>query len=111
VLALARKNARVNPVACPLLFRARLPREAAFDLVVANLEPRVLVAEAGRIASAARGARWLLVTGFLVSQDGMVGTAFEGEGCSLDSRTSEQGWRLFSLVPAKICYGASPLRR
>jgi ribosomal protein L11 methyltransferase len=111
VLALARKNARANPVTCPLLFRARLPRDTAFDLVVANLEPRVLVAEAGRIASAAHGARWLLVTGFLVSQDGMVGAAFESKGCSLDTRTSEQGWRLFSLIPAKTCYGASPLRR
>jgi ribosomal protein L11 methyltransferase len=111
VLAHARKNASANPVDCPLLFRARLPRDPAFDLVVANLEPRVLVAEARRIAGAARGASWLIVTGFLVSQDGMVGAAFEGQGFSVERRTSAQGWRLFSLVPAKICYGGSPLRR
>lgn len=96
--ALARTNARANELACPVSFRARWPRgEPVFELVVANLEPRILLAEASRIAHAARRAEQLVVTGFLTTQGPLVTERFEGEGFSLLGRAREKGWLLLTL--------------
>jgi ribosomal protein L11 methyltransferase len=100
-LGLARQNALENELGCAVSFRARLPRPLpVFDLVVANLEPRVLVASAARIARAAAGARWLIVTGFLSSQDQMVRAAFEREGLVVRGRAEEEGWLQLLLSAA-----------
>lgn len=88
----ARDNARHNLLPCKVTFGVRRPPARDYDLVVANLEPRVLVAEAKRILAAARKARWLVLSGFLVSQERMVGEPFERAGFSIIARSREQGW-------------------
>jgi ribosomal protein L11 methylase PrmA len=60
----------------------------------------VLVASAARIARAAARARWLIVTGFLSSQDQMVRAAFEREGFVVRGRAEEEGWLQLLLSAA-----------
>jgi ribosomal protein L11 methyltransferase len=100
VLAIARKNARLNRFTCPVSLRASVPRESSgFDLVVANLEPRVLVAAAASLAAAASRASRLLLTGVLTSQEGVVREPFERAGFAVRGRAHERGWLLLALAP------------
>jgi ribosomal protein L11 methyltransferase len=97
-LALARENARRNRLAGSVRFRSRWPGGSpAFDLVVANLEPRVLVSESERLARVARNAERLLITGFLVSQAAMVSEGLERAGYSVLGRVRSRGWLLLGL--------------
>ena len=70
-LAAARENASLNGLSERIVFQdgsSELP--TGFDLVVANLPPLALIEEAPRLASRARDARELLLTGFLSDSSG-----------------------------------------
>jgi len=118
-LEVARKNARDNELAGLVVFRARfparVPRAPGFDVVIANLEPRALLAEAPRIARAAERATSLLVTGFLVSQEQTVRECFEREGFALSGKSREKGWLLLSFGKSRgrrnLLWSVSPRRR
>lgn len=100
-LALARKSARLNRLGCPVRFSSTLPGpRTRFDLVVANLEPRVLLEQASALARAAEQARWLVVTGFLAEQTAGIAARFEREGFAVRGRAREKGWGLLRLSKA-----------
>jgi ribosomal protein L11 methyltransferase len=97
-LALARQNARLNQLSASVRFRARWPAGSPeVDLVVANLEPRVLVTESERLARVAKNAERLLITGFLSSQAAMVSDGLRRAGYSVLGRKSLRGWLLLML--------------
>jgi ribosomal protein L11 methyltransferase len=97
-LALARRNARLNRLEHEIAFRSRWPRGSPeVDLVVANLEPRVLVTESRRLARVASLAKRLLITGFLSSQATWMCEQLERAGYSVVGRTRERGWTLLAL--------------
>ena len=80
-LAAARDNAELNGIADIVSFEDAASTVASgYDLVVANLEPRALLADAERIARRARDARELIVTGFLCDQAADVVARFEEFG-------------------------------
>jgi ribosomal protein L11 methylase PrmA len=97
-LALAKQNARLNRLRCPVRFVRAFPGpRTRFDLVVANLEPRILLEQAASLARAAERARWLVVTGFLSEQAAGIAARFEREGFRVSARAREKGWGLLRL--------------
>ncbi|HET9932186.1 MAG TPA: 50S ribosomal protein L11 methyltransferase, partial [Polyangiaceae bacterium] len=80
-LGAARENAELNGIAQLVSFAdAAATAASGYDLVVANLEPRALLADAERIARRARDARELILTGFLCAQADDVLAKFEEFG-------------------------------
>lgn len=101
-LALAKQSARLNRLGCPVRFVRALPGPRThFDLVVANLEPRILQEQAGALARAAERARFLVVTGFLNEQAAGIAARFEREGFRVSARAREKGWGLLRLSKAR----------
>ncbi len=102
-LALAKQSARLNRLGCPVRFQRALPGpRTRFELVVANLEPRILLEQAGALSRAAAGARWLVVTGFLHEQTPGIAARFEREGFRVSARAREKGWGLLRLSKARL---------
>jgi ribosomal protein L11 methyltransferase len=101
-LSLAKQSARLNRLGCPVRFVRTLPGPRThFDLVVANLEPRILQEQAGALARAAEQARFLVVTGFLHEQATVIAARFEREGFRVSARAREKGWGLLRLTKAR----------
>lgn len=97
-LAAARENAKLNGLEGAVLFQDTSSELASgFDLVVANLEPRVLMEDAPRIAAFARDARELIVTGFLIEQAAEISSRFAGFGFSELGRIDAEEWSLLVL--------------
>lgn len=97
-LAAARENATLNGVEDRLTFQDATDELApGFDLVVANLEPRVLLEDAARIAARARDARELIITGFLSQQAPEVSECFQAFGFSELGRVDADEWTLLVL--------------
>jgi ribosomal protein L11 methyltransferase len=97
-LAAARENAKLNGVEAALSFQdASSELASGFDLVVANLEPRVLLEDAPRIAARARDARELILTGFLVQQAPEIINCFNGFGFFELGRVEADEWCLLVL--------------
>jgi ribosomal protein L11 methyltransferase len=98
----ARENAKLNGLEGKVVFEDALAAiDGVFDLVVANLEPRVLSGEAARIAERAAGARELALTGFLVEQTQEILSRFEAFGFAELGRVQEGEWCLAVLGPAR----------
>ncbi len=94
-LSAARENAELNGLSSRVKFAdASEAITSGFDLVVANLEPRALLADAARIAERARDARELLLTGFLSPQAAEVSRRFAEFGFNELGRIDEEGWSL-----------------
>lgn len=99
-LEAARENARLNALAGQIeLVESKSPIVGPFDLVVANLPPRVLAEIAGEIAALALGARSLLLTGFLREQADEIGVLFASYGFVSASRAEEGDWALTVAHP------------
>lgn len=97
-LAAARENAELNGLSGRVSFQdASAALISGFDLVVANLEPRALIADASRIAERARDARELILTGFLSEQASEVTRCFAEFGYRELGRVDEDGWTLLVL--------------
>lgn len=97
-LAAARENAKLNGLEGAVSFRdASSELASGFDLVVANLEPRVLLEDAPRIAAFARDARELTVTGFLTAQAAEITSCFAKFGFSELGRIDAEEWTLLVL--------------
>lgn len=97
-LAAARENAKLNGIEAAVSFRdASSELASGFDLVVANLEPRVLLEDAPRTAARARDARELILTGFLSEQATEIINCFSGFGFSSLGRVDVEGWCLLVL--------------
>jgi ribosomal protein L11 methyltransferase len=97
-LAAARENAKLNGIETAVSFRDASSEVASgFDLVVANLEPRVLLEDAPRTAARARDARELILTGFLSEQAAEIINCFSGFGFSELGRVDVEGWCLLVL--------------
>lgn len=108
-LALARRNARSNGLEAKIKFRSRWPGGSPdVDLVVANLEPRVLVSETERLARVAEKAERLLITGFLSSQAAMVSDGLKRAGYSVLERTRSRGWLLLALTARRAARRRTP---
>ena len=96
----ARENAKLNGLLERVAFQditATLP--SGFSLVVANLEPQALLEAKADIASHARGARELILSGFLAEQAMEVSQAFLSLGLVERARLTEEGWCLLVLSP------------
>lgn len=96
----ARENAQLNPIdaSVSLAFAdAAVEPGFGFDLVVANLEPRALIADAARIAARARDARELVLTGFLTDQAPDVVQVFAELGFEPLAALEAQGFALLVL--------------
>lgn len=90
-LGAARENAELNRLGHVVSFEdAAATVASGYDLVVANLEPRALLADAERIARRARDARELLLTGFLCDQ-----------AAGVQERFAELGFRKLASVEAE----------
>jgi ribosomal protein L11 methyltransferase len=97
-LSAARENAQLNVPNGAIAFHdAAADLASGFDLVVANLEPRALLADVQRIASRARDARELILTGFLEDQATGISSAFAHQGFSELGRIDTDGWCLLVL--------------
>jgi ribosomal protein L11 methyltransferase len=97
-LGAARENAKLNGVESAVSFLdASSDVASGFDLVVANLEPRVLLEDAARIGARARDARELILTGFLSEQGQEIVNSFGLLGFSELARVDVEGWCLLVL--------------
>lgn len=97
-LAAARDNAGLNCQPGAITFYDAAEELASgFDLVVANLEPRALMADARRIAERARDARELILTGFLSEQASSISATFAALGFAELARVDAEGWCLLVL--------------
>jgi ribosomal protein L11 methyltransferase len=97
-LAAARGNAQLNALSSSVTFvEATAPLLAGFDLVVANLEPRILLEEAPSIAQRGAQARQLVLTGFLSEQAAFVSERFALLGWRQAQRIDLEGWCLLVL--------------
>jgi ribosomal protein L11 methyltransferase len=98
-LAAARENAEINQLSSLVSFQeAGSDPGSGFDLVVANLEPRALLEDTARIASRARDARELVVTGFLSEHAEEIRAAFAEFGFAERGRVDADGYCLLVLV-------------
>jgi len=96
-VAAARRNCVLNGLEARASFH--LPEEAtveSFDLVVANMEERALLASQEAIVSRVHGA--LVVTGFLVERAAIVIAAFAAHRLAPLQTTSEGDWALIELT-------------
>lgn len=99
-LSAAAENARLNGLDLVVSFQdASANLDFGFDLVVANLEPRVLLEHAASIARRARDARELVVTGFLTEQLEPVRARFLELGLSERAHVVEGEWSLLVFGP------------
>lgn len=98
-LAAARTNAALNAASNVRFVDAALPLDGPFELVVANIEPRGLLAAAASIATQARAARELLLTGFLCEQAPSIVGRFLELGLTELGRAREEDWALVRLGP------------
>jgi len=98
-VAFAARSLRDNAVApfvrlvqAPGFRHPRLRREAPYDLVCANIlaRPLVLLGPALRAHSAARG--FAIVSGFYVSQEAYISSAFRGFGFRRRNRVAVDDW-------------------
>jgi len=97
-LAAAVENAKLNGLEDRVLFLdACATPPFAFDLVVANLEPRVLLSIANDIAARARESRELVLTGFVAQQAAEVEEGFVGLGFGEMTRIECDGWCLLAF--------------
>ncbi|HYO93142.1 MAG TPA: 50S ribosomal protein L11 methyltransferase [Polyangiaceae bacterium] len=101
-LTAARANAQLNGLSPTVGFlEASAPLVAGFELVVANLEPRILLEEAPSIAERAGQARQLVLTGFLSEQAAAVSERFARMGFREIDRVEVEGWCLLVLGPMR----------
>jgi ribosomal protein L11 methyltransferase len=97
-LSAARENAMLNGLGDVVTFEdAAATAASGYDIVVANLEPRALLADAERIARRARDARELILTGFLAEQADEIAARFEELAFAELARIDEEGWCLLVL--------------
>lgn len=92
---LNRLGAYLRPVTAPGLRHPALARRAPYDLIVANILARPLVALAPSIARAAVGP--VMLSGLLVEQEPMVLNAYRAQGLSLRDRRRIDGWSTLLL--------------
>ncbi|MFZ5895723.1 MAG: 50S ribosomal protein L11 methyltransferase [Myxococcota bacterium] len=108
-LSAARENAELNGVSELVSFEdAANVEDSGFDMVVANLEPRALLADAARIARRARDARELTLTGFLSDQADGILERFEGFGFKELARVVEEDWCLLVLGKGSQVHSEPP---
>ncbi|MBP7147174.1 MAG: 50S ribosomal protein L11 methyltransferase [Acidobacteria bacterium] len=96
VLDVAAENLGANGVA-PRVRLARgswgaVPREAAFDVALANIHRSGVIRAAGRIARALRGGGRAIVSGFLATDVEAVARAWERAGCARLELRREAEW-------------------
>ncbi|HEX2673478.1 MAG TPA: 50S ribosomal protein L11 methyltransferase, partial [Polyangiaceae bacterium] len=96
----AERNAQLNALSrrCRFCLPA-LVQERTFDLVVANLEAPTLLSVFDELVRHARGAKRLILTGFLAAKEAEIVAAFEAN-FRREHVEYEEDWALLELVPA-----------
>jgi len=98
-VAAAEHNAKLNALAQHCRFGLTAPEQGrTFDLVVANLEAPTLLAVVEDLLFQARGAKRLILSGFLASKEREVAAAFE-PSFRHEHVEYEEDWALLELVP------------
>jgi ribosomal protein L11 methyltransferase len=99
-IAAAEHNAELNGLAqhCRFCLPASA-HEQAFDLVVANLEAPTLLSLVEPLIRYGRGAKRLILTGFLATRELEIAAAFESN-FRREHVDYEEDWALLELVPA-----------
>ena len=97
----AQRNAALNGLAERASFAppSELPAEQ-FDFVVANLEAPTQLAVAQDLARAARGAKLLILTGFLADRAGEISAAF-APAFRVRQSAQEEDWAVLELCEAE----------
>jgi ribosomal protein L11 methyltransferase len=93
-VAVARENAERNGVA-PVL-STEMP-DGEFDLILANIQPEVLIPMAPELARRLVTGGRMLLSGILVEAAAEVVAAYRAQGLTVDEGDEEQDWRLVKV--------------
>jgi ribosomal protein L11 methyltransferase len=94
---LNRLGALVRPVTAVGLQHPALRRQGPYDLILANILARPLVALAPSIARARGRGGFVMLSGLLVEQEAMVRSAYRAQGLFLRDRLRIDGWSTLLL--------------
>lgn len=98
----AQENAAANGVRLDISLgnATMLPAEPSFDIILANINRNILLADMPRYAAALRPAGSLLLSGFYSEDCEALRSCAAGLGLTLASTKSREGWMAMQLIKA-----------